>query len=907
MSRFFSPQSFAVRKTNYNKPKPNSTGKKWSRRLGQMTIITMEILAIFFTIIFAGLGGVAWRVAQAPLPLPWVATAISEQFSDAKIGRNLHLNAAILSYDDTRQMVALELHGLSFHDINSTVSLSFPEAKIRFGLFGFLLGNIFPRVIVVNDSEVTVGDPHALREVLAGKSSPKLGDAGGGDAAPQDDPLLDFKFSPQALFSQAFLLTLQRIELRDVRLRIGTHDLAGTDVHVPDLIAPITVPEISLVLRHEMSDYLQTESRRDAVASDAGRLIIRGVKPDYLGRFWPEYPFLAAIDMPLDFEFGYVLDRGFAKSGQGGITVTARMRGASGRIKWDQFKSKFMDIESLDAHLTWRSLPNGSKNRPYNDLIQQNPKDIAADNHLTVDKLTLVTPEKGPILTIKLDVLSHAPAKFGAPRLTDLVADLSINKLDMEQLDRYWPPLFAEKSRDWVVSNIHQANLSNLSFHLALNHQLSDQRAARQQRDIPQKLAQTGGKPRNSVVRPVSAISAENAAKAAPHPTNESLKIITANGQFDYNNMTINYVEGLPYITDLSGTARFDTERFDFTVDGGRCANLALRQGGAVSFTGLNTPVTMLTVFLNLAGGKGDFGGQKMGMGGGTGKVNAVAPSTSGLSAALHILDSPPLALLKDTTLSEKSDRGAADIQLTLSMPLLETIPDDQIKFNASVDLEEAELVNILNGWSFTHARAHIEADNEKLSLNGEGLFENIPTKIQWVEYFKPTVAQRRVVRAEARLDSANAAHLKIPLYGKLAAPIPISLDYKEDQFSTGSLTVHFDATPAEYVMTFPHAVKNAGEVALGAINLQIKNGAVSGVSQAKIVGPKMDIDLVGEFNADGTQTALYFNQFRFGENDFTGAIKFSAEKTGDADTDIREAADNLPDNLSDLSGQNIA
>ena len=902
LSRFRSQQSQTLRTTKAAKGKSKPKRKTLSRRFGQFTIITMEILAIFFTIIIAGLGGVAWRVSQAPLPLPWVVSAMSEQFSDAKIGRNLHLDAAILSYDDTRQMVTLDLHGLSFYDTNSSVSVSFPEAKIRFGLFGFLLGNIFPRVIVANESELTVADPQALRDALAGNAKIKEG-ASETNPTPQDESR-GFNFSPQAIFSQAFLLTLQRIELRDVRLRIGTHGAAATDLNPTERIMPITVPEISLVLRHEMSDYLPNGSQKESVASDAGRLIIRGVKPDYLGRLWPEYPFLAAIDMPLDFEFGYILDHGFAESGKGGMTLKARMRGGAGRVKWDQFKDKFLDIESLDAHMTWRSVPNAAKSSIYSSLFKKVKKNADADNHLTVDKLTLVTPDAGPILTVKLDLLSHAPVTLGAPRVSDVVADLSINKLNMAQLERYWPPLFAKETRDWVVANIHQANLSNLGFHLALNHHLNEAVAPNNDAQIQKNMRQIERASRGSK----NAITSGNGAHSVPSSSNEDMKIIAANGRFDYKNMTINYVEGMPYITDLFGKARFDAERFDFSVEGGECANLALRPGGSISFTGMDAPITMLSIFLNLSGGKGDFGRQKNGGGNPIGKGSAFNASRSGLSSALALLDSKPLELLKDTSLSEKLDRGAADIQLTLSMPLLETIPDDQIKFTASADLEDTELVNILNGWSVTHARAHIEANNDKLTLSGEGMFETIPTKIQWVEYFKPNAANRRVVHAEARLDSASAAHLKIPLYGKLSTAIPIILDYKEDQASKGNLTVQFDATQAEYVMTFPYAVKNLGDAALGTLVLQLKEGEVMGLSQAKIIGPKMDIDLVGEFNANGSQTALYFNQFRFGENDFTGVIKFVAEKMagGDAGEPLDKSDERPKQNLAHIKTEEL-
>ena len=889
-SRFRSAQKPAQRKTKgaprNSKNKPETGRKTLSRRIGQITIIAMEVLAIIFTIIVAGLGGVAWRVSQAPLPLPWVVAAMSEQFSDAKTGRNFHLDAAILSYDDERQMVTLDLRGLSFHDTNSTLSVSFPEAKIRFGLFGFLLGNIFPRVIVASDSELTIGDPLALREALAVKPDTPL------SATQDQDDKKIFNFSPQALFSQAFLLTLQRIELRDVRLRIGRHAEGDLTRAPPDIITPIIVPEISLVLRHEISDYLPSNTQQEAVASDAGRIIIRGVKPDYIGRFWPEYPFLAAIDMPMDFEFGYILDHGFAESGRGGITIKARMRGVAGRIKWEQFKDKFLDIESLDARITWRSVPNVTNTAPSSSFFKKIKKNDKVDNQLTVDKLILVTPDAGPILNVKLDVLSHAPVSPGAPRVSDLVADLSINKLNMAQLDRYWPPLFAKETRDWVVTNIHQANLSNLGFHLELKHRMSKAVTPNNQAQIQKNLHQIDGSARRSE----NAISAERGTDAAPSLLDEEVKIVAANGKFDYKNMTINYVDGLPYITELFGKARFDAERFDFSVEGGKCANLALGSGGAVSFTGLDAPITMLSIFLNLSGGKGDFGGNINAGSSLFGKGNAPNASRSGLSTALHILDSKPLALLSDTPLSEKLDRGAAEIQLALSMPLLENIPDDQIKFTASADLEDVELVNILNGWSVTQARAHIEANNDKLTLTGEGLFENIPTKIQWDEYFKPNAANRRVVHAEARLDAANAAHLKIPLYGKLSNEMPISLDFTEDQFSNGKLTAHFDATPAEYVMNFPYAVKNAGDVAQGDVALLLKNGQILGLSQAKIIGPKIDIDIVGEFNANGTQTGLDFNQFRFGENDFTGTIKFVSENAVELERD--EPGDKRDENI---------
>jgi uncharacterized protein YhdP len=148
----------------------------------------------------------------------------------------------------------------------------------------------------------------------------------------------------------------------------------------------------------------------------------------------------------------------------------------------------------------------------------------------------------GPTIEASADVdgaFSGAASDGGAPLLK---LSLKAEKYPASWMDRFWPAGAASNTRDWLVPNIPEGMVEQVTADLALR--------------LP---SEAGG-----------------GAKV------ESLK-----GQMSTSGLTVHYLRPMPPITDGVATATFDADSFDADITGGRVGDIKL-QKGYLHITGLD-------------------------------------------------------------------------------------------------------------------------------------------------------------------------------------------------------------------------------------------------------------------------------------------------------------------------------
>ena len=135
-----------------------------------------------------------------------------------------------------------------------------------------------------------------------------------------------------------------------------------------------------------------------------------------------------------------------------------------------------------------------------------------------------------------------------------IIADVSLDRADVNDFPRYWPKGWAEDSREWAVANLSEG-------------------AARDIRATIHVRLVEGG----------------------------SFKILSAKGGFGVEDLTVEYLAPMPKVRKVFATAKFDEKRIDFALTGGVAGGLAVEEG-KIEVTGLDEFDQVLDLDLRIAG-----------------------------------------------------------------------------------------------------------------------------------------------------------------------------------------------------------------------------------------------------------------------------------------------------------------
>jgi hypothetical protein len=148
----------------------------------------------------------------------------------------------------------------------------------------------------------------------------------------------------------------------------------------------------------------------------------------------------------------------------------------------------------------------------------------------------------GPTIEVSGDVdgaMSGAASDGGAPLLK---LALKANKYPASWMDRYWPAGAASNTRDWLVPNIPEGMVEEVTADLALR---------------------------------------------LPSEASGPAKLEHLQGKMSTSGLTVHYLRPMPPITDGVATATFDADSFDAVITGGHCGDIKVGKG-YLHITGLD-------------------------------------------------------------------------------------------------------------------------------------------------------------------------------------------------------------------------------------------------------------------------------------------------------------------------------
>ena len=467
-----------------------------------------------------GLGALAWRLQEGPLPLPLLAREVEKAVNGGRDGMRLEIGEVAVAWsgwrDGHRSPLALTLRQVRAVGDDGLVRAELPDAAVSLSLPWLLRGVVAPSVLELEGLSVVAARSveGQLRLDLGEPADVSAAEAAGRPPAHESPPLLD-------LFAQLMkppsdntpLSALRRVRLTDARLHvvdaqfgrswtaeIGTLALTRRQGGGVDLSG-----NGALVLETGQVGLRVNGSIDGASGLGSLTMAMPAVRPATLAGSAPILAPLAAIDAPASLAVDVQLD---------GLRIPtvalARLRVGTGAI--DLGPQGRLALSALDADLT---------------LDEQT---------LRVERAVLrPAPPPGrtmagapPIITAQAQA-QHAEGKWQAE------ATLALDQVAAADLDAYWPAGVARGAREWLTENL------------------------------------TGGIARDGSWR----IAADW------DPASGGVRIRSLDGTLEAEDMEVHWLRPIPPAIGATGHARFGLDAIEIDVTGGTQSGtaIALREG----------------------------------------------------------------------------------------------------------------------------------------------------------------------------------------------------------------------------------------------------------------------------------------------------------------------------------------
>lgn len=188
---------------------------------------------------------------------------------------------------------------------------------------------------------------------------------------------------------------------------------------------------------------------------------------------------------------------------------------------------------------------------------------------------------------------------------------------------------------------------------------------------------------------------------------NQSNKLTDFSGRMRFENVMLNYIDGMPRVIDLEGYLEISKKEILINFENGNSRNLILNTG-SVKLYDLDKPLELAIVKLNIDSK--------------TGYIK-------------EYLDLSPIE--KNNYEKIKKINGEINIDLMLKFPLLIDLNTDQIQFDSKINVLNANYENFIENYDIKSFDLVAQINNEKISYEGKGIFNNILINFIGSELYK--------------------------------------------------------------------------------------------------------------------------------------------------------------------------
>ncbi len=776
---------------------------------------------------------VAWRLASGPVSIsfltPYIESALAETHQGAV---KLEVDDTILTWAGWERTLDIRIVNLQTSLPDGQVIATVPEVSVSISAEALLKGVIAPRSVEF------FGPSFRIVRQPDGTFALGLEEGGTGGA--------------DNFVSSMILLMLQEPEASQAMSYLSRIAIVAGDVTYDDQAlgtvwrAPNADAEFIRIeggLQAELNLGLQAGDKIADVSvmgsySAAGKRIDLGVSFDALtpadfAGLSEQTEILGVLDLPLAGTMtlsveqdGRVEGVGFDLSGRSGhLSMPVSMATKLDALAWAQ------RVEVDELNITGR----------YEGATDT--YDIAGFSLTLADKETIFLP--APIehamplksiaaqliyvgnrgtLSIKDMVAGLAPPSGGAGPVARLEADATglfrgtveqaqgigltlsgvLSDLPFDDLKHYWPAKLGEDAREWVVPNLRDGIAERAAIDLILR----------------------------------------------PDPDGET-ELVSVAGVIEAEGLTVDYLNPMPPVTNASGIATFNADRFDIKVLGGEGYGGLKILGGQIALTKLQEFDQFADIELDIQGN---------------------------VDTALALIDHQPLGFASELGIVPQNTGGDVTTHVELYLPLEAELEARDVDVRADARISGASIKGALFQRDLAEGDLVLVVTNEGLELSGTGTLGKVPIQMKWSSNFREAAlfSDRYEISGTIK-DVLNLGEMGIEVPDILSRYMQggaeANVNFTELSDGRQSLSARVDLS--NIVLAVPELGwrKPSGVPGTAVLELRLLNDLPVEIPKFSVSAPDMDISGSASFLANGALERIDIDTMRSGYTDVSGSL----------------------------------
>ncbi|MBQ4400213.1 MAG: hypothetical protein II830_02830, partial [Alphaproteobacteria bacterium] len=248
--------------------------------------------------------------------------------------------------------------------------------------------------------------------------------------------------------------------------------------------------------------------------------------------------------------------------------------------------------------------------------------------------------------------------------LKDLTAQLKVGvkEFPLNELSRFWPRYLAEPGWEWCKDGLTGGTAKNGEFVFDFGYNRKD----------------------------------------------DTWGVLNLKGKAYLEDGDIFYLEGMPVVHKVYGTAHFSQSNISIDIDKGLSDGVMIT-GGNVNIYDLNKEDNFIS-------------------------INLIGNAT--VTDALKLIDNEPLRFASEMGLNPQDVKGNVDVKLKLDFELRKDLQGKDIKVDVDADLHNVEITKLVQNHTISSDNAKLKVNSKGWSVGGDGKFDDIPVQITMNEKF---------------------------------------------------------------------------------------------------------------------------------------------------------------------------
>jgi len=378
----------------------------------------------------------------------------------------------------------------------------------------------------------------------------------------------------------------------------------------------------------------------------------------------------------------------------------------------------------------------------------------------------------------------------------------SLSAFPAADIGKYWPVGLKPSARNWVTTNITAGTVEQLNLRIAL--------------------------------------------RKREHQT-EPLLLDLVKGNYRYSGLTVRFLEHLPPVTKVEGSATFDDKDLKFRIARGELEGVKMT-GGKVEILGFEKPNEDFIV---------------------------VAPIEGKLPDILRVLDRKPLGFA--TALGVNPVAVSADVKATVNVHFLlgEHVKLDEVDIRADADLARFGWKKGLFGLDISEGRFKLAVDKAGMVLAGDGRMGDEAATLKWSEVFGKAANPRRTLDVKTRFKAETIAAAGFDVRQYLAGAFGAELKITGTDDGRTQIDGVYDLQDASFTTPGLPITKPRGAPAIGRSLVVLQNQRVVSVPRFSVESAALVSSGSATFHPDGvTIRTMDLNRLVAGRTDLRAVIQ---------------------------------